>query len=223
MTGGTLHMDRIWHRLRAWLIPVLTSASLQAGAQTFEAVELPDSIWALMQGLSCPEGHDADRRELRFLRLSHYDFDGRVQQGEMVCNRLIADDLIYIFRRLYQARYPIARMRLIDEYGADDLRSMEANNTSCFCYRAVAGSRKLSRHSLGMAVDINPLYNPCLYLRSGKVVPAGGAAYARQRDTRRDIPGKIDHGDLCYRLFHERGFRWGGDWRTLKDYQHFEK
>ncbi len=194
-----------------------------ARAQVFEATAVPDSIWSLMQGRSCPGGHDVNRHTLRYLSLSHYDFKGQVQQGEMVCNRLIADDLLYIFRRLYEARYPIARMRLIDEYDADDRRSMADNNTSCFCYRRVAGSKTLSRHSLGMAVDINPLYNPCLYLRSGKVAPPEGAAYARNRDRRKDIPGKIDHADLCYRLFIERGFRWGGDWRTLKDYQHFEK
>lgn len=210
-------------KIRLWSVLVLMFVSVQAGAQGFEVAEVPDSIWNMMQGRSCPEGHDVDRHELRYLHLVHYDFNGRVCQGEMICNRLIADDIVYIFRRLYESRYPIACMQLIDEYGADDLRSMAANNTSCFCYRAVAGSKKLSRHSLGMAVDINPLYNPCLYVRSGKVVPLEGADYARNRDRRKDIPGKIDHDDLCFRLFTERGFRWGGDWRTLKDYQHFEK
>lgn len=210
-------------KIRLWSVLVLMFVSVQSGAQGFEVAEVPDSIWNMMQGRSCPEGHDVDRHELRYLHLVHYDFNGRVCQGEMICNRLIADDIVYIFRRLYESRYPIACMQLIDEYGADDLRSMAANNTSCFCYRAVAGSKKLSRHSLGMAVDINPLYNPCLYVRSGKVVPLEGADYARNRDRREDIPGKIDHDDLCFRLFTERGFRWGGDWRTLKDYQHFEK
>ncbi|MCM1372711.1 MAG: M15 family metallopeptidase [Bacteroides sp.] len=213
----------VWQKMGLWFMLVLMLVSVQAGAQIFEIAEVPDSIWDMMQGRSCPKGHDVNRLELRYLRLAHYDFDGGVRQGEMICNRLIADDIVYIFRCLYEARYPIACMRLIDEYGADDLRSMAANNTSCFCYRAVAGSKKLSRHSLGMAVDINPLYNPCLYVRSGKVVPSEGAAYASNRDKRRDIPGKIDHTDLCFRLFTERGFRWGGDWRTLKDYQHFEK
>lgn len=213
----------IVQNVRFCFVLVLMVVSVQVVAQIFEVAEVPDSIWNMMQGHSCPEGHDVNRHELRYLHLAHYDFDGRVRQGEMVCNRLIADDIVYIFRRLYESRYPIACMRLIDEYEADDLRSMAANNTSCFCYRIVAGSKKLSRHSLGMAVDINPLYNPCLYVRSGKVVPSEGVAYARDRDRRKDIPGKIDHDDLCFRLFTERGFRWGGDWRTLKDYQHFEK
>ena len=141
----------------------------------------------------------------------------------MVCNRQIVDDLLYIFRKLYEAEYPIARMRLIDEYEADDHRSMADNNTSCFCYRRIAGSNSLSKHSRGMAVDVNPLYNPCLYVRSGRVLPPEGKAYAHDRAKRKGIPGKIDSADLCYRLFLSRGFRWGGSWRSLKDYQHFEK
>jgi hypothetical protein len=176
-----------------------------------------------MQGRSYPQGCEVPRSDLRYLELSYVDFEGHEHLGQMVCNRHIADDLLYIFRRLYEARYPIASMRLIDDYGADDARSMAANNTSCFCYRRVAGSTALSKHSRGMAVDVNPLYNPCVYVRSGRVLPPEGRAYAHGRDRCKDIPGKIDTADLCYRLFVSRGFRWGGAWRTLKDYQHFEK
>lgn len=202
------------------LLLLMTQAS---EGQVFTSEEVPDSIWDKMQGRSYPWGCGVPRAELRFLQLSHYDFDGNRHVGQMVCNRLIADDLVFIFRELYEARYPIARMRLIDEYKADDLRSMADNNTSCFCYRPVAGGKQLSKHSRGMAVDINPLYNPCLYVRSGQVLPPEGEAYVHNRDRRKDIPGKIDTADLCYRLFTSRGFRWGGSWRSLKDYQHFEK
>lgn len=191
--------------------------------QTFSSQELPDSIWQLMQGRSYPQNCSIPREDLRFLQLSHYGFDKKEYLGQMVCNRLIADDLVYIFRELYNARYPIACMRLVDEYEASDLKSMADNNTSCFCYRTVAGSKQLSKHSFGMAVDINPLYNPCLYVRSGKVLPPEGKSFANNRDVREDIPGKIDKSDLCYRLFTSRGFDWGGNWRSLKDYQHFEK
>jgi hypothetical protein len=141
----------------------------------------------------------------------------------MVCNHLIADDLLYIFSKLYEARYPIASIKLIDTYDANDNLSMAANNTSSFCYRMVHGSKTLSKHSQGMAVDVNPLFNPCVYVRSGKVLPTEGRPYAFHRTKRNDIPGKIDTTDLCYRLFTKRGFKWGGAWRTLKDYQHFEK
>lgn len=192
-------------------------------AQVFTAQDIPDSIWVRMQGRSYPQGCGIARSELRYLELSHYDFNGEEHIGQMVCNRQIADDLLYIFRELYEAEYPIGRMRLIDDYDASDQLSMADNNTSCFCYRRIAGSKTLSKHSTGMAVDVNPLYNPCLYVRSGRVLPPEGKPYARDCDRRKDILGKIDTADLCYRLFLYRGFRWGGSWRSLKDYQHFEK
>lgn len=209
--------------LRYLLLLMLSFPAVVSNGQVFTSVEMPDSIWHRMQGRSYPQGCEVPRSDLRYLELSYVDFEGHEHLGQMVCNRHIADDLLYIFRRLYEARYPIASMRLIDDYGADDARSMAANNTSCFCYRRVAGSTALSKHSRGMAVDVNPLYNPCVYVRSGRVLPPEGRAYAHGRDRRKDIPGKIDTADLCYRLFVSRGFRWGGAWRTLKDYQHFEK
>ena len=196
---------------------------LASQAQVFTAQNIPDSIWTRMQGRSYPQECGIARSELRYLELSHYDFDGEEHIGQMVCNRQIADDLLYIFRKLYEAEYPIARMRLIDDYDASDQRSMADNNTSCFCYRRIAGSETLSKHSRGMAVDVNPLYNPCLYVRSGRVLPPEGKPYAHNRSKRKDITGMIDASDLCYRLFISRGFRWGGSWRSLKDYQHFEK
>ena len=209
--------------LRYLLLLMLSFPAVVSNGQVFTSVEMPDSIWTKMQGRSYPQGCEVPRSDLRYLELSYVDFEGHEHLGQMVCNRHIADDLLYIFRRLYEARYPIASMRLIDDYGADDARSMAANNTSCFCYRRVAGSTALSKHSRGMAVDVNPLYNPCVYVRSGRVLPPEGRAYAHGRDRRKDIPGKIDATDLCYRLFVSRGFRWGGAWRSLKDYQHFEK
>lgn len=209
--------------LRYLLLLMLSFPAVVSNGQVFTSVEMPDSIWHRMQGRSYPQGCEVPRSDLRYLELSYVDFEGDEHLGQMVCNRHIADDLLYIFRRLYEARYPIASMRLIDDYGADDARSMAANNTSCFCYRRVAGSTALSKHSRGMAVDVNPLYNPCVYVRSGRVLPPEGRAYAHGRDRRKDIPGKIDTADLCYRLFVSRGFRWGGAWRSLKDYQHFEK
>ena len=209
--------------VRYIILCIVVLQSLALSAQVFIAREIPDSIWARMQGHSYPQECRIARSELRYLELSFVDFDGREHVGQMVCNKQIANDLLYIFRQLYEARYPIASMRLIDDYEADDSRSMASNNTSCFCYRRVAGSKSLSKHSRGMAVDINPLYNPCVYVKSGRVLPPEGNKYAHDRDKRKDIPSKIDTTDLCYRLFVSRGFRWGGTWRTIKDYQHFEK
>lgn len=157
------------------------------------------------------------------IEVRYYDFEGKVQKGELICNKAITKDLKEIFGALYKAKYPIARVEPIERYGNDDERSMTANNTSCYCNRKISGSKRLSKHAQGLAVDINPLYNPCVNTRTGKVEPKAGTKYACNRDKRKDIPGKIDRSDLCYRLFVQHGFSWGGAWKTKKDYQHFEK
>ena len=192
-------------------------------ARWFEAVPLPAEVFARMQGHSYGSECTVDTAELRYLMVIHHDGHGAVRRGEMVCNRAIASDLIAIFRQLYDRGYPIERMELIDNYGADDVKSMEANNTSCFNFRKVAGSSKLSAHSRGLAVDINPLYNPYVKLNKQggmKVSPESGRRYV---DRSSDFPYRITRDDLVCRLFRARGFVWGGDWRSLKDYQHFEK
>lgn len=189
----------------------------------FVAQAVSDRVMQRMQGKSYAEGCTVARSDLRYVKVLHYTADGRIQLGELVCHRDISADLVSIFRQLFQARYPIERMVLIDDYDAQDEASMAANNTSCFCYRRVAGSKKLSAHSVGRAVDINTLYNPCVRKgRNGqlKVTPKAGARYA---DRTKKFDYKITAGDLCCRLFKQHGFRWGGDWRSVKDYQHFEK
>ena len=189
----------------------------------FTADTLTDEVFRRMEGRSFPEGCRVKRSDLRYLQVLHYDAEGQVKRGEMVCNKAIADDLIDIFQKLYEAHYPIERMQLIDDYGADDEQSMRANNSSCFCYRTVEGSTKLSKHAQGLAVDINTLYNPCVRTRKDGTVlvqPATGKKYTKRS---RKFPYKITRGDLLFRLFTGHGFTWGGDWRTVKDYQHFEK
>ena len=116
----------------------------------------------------------------------------------------------------------IQRMRLPDEYNADDELQMCDNNTSCFCYRKVSGSKNLSKHARGLAIDVNPLYNPYIrYRKDGSQIiePANAKPYA---DRSKQYRYKIDKNDLCYKLFIKHGFTWGGAWRTMKDYQHFE-
>ena len=190
----------------------------ESRSPVFTAVPVPPEVETRMRGCSYPEGAGIRLDELRYLRLSYVDFDGKEQVGEMVCNAAIAGDLLDIFRGLYEARYPIRSIRLIDDFGGDDDASMAADNTSCFNYRPKTGMRTLSRHALGLAVDVNPFENP--YVRHALIKPAAAAEYA---DRSRDFPHKIDKDDLCYRLFREHGFSWGGVWRSVKDYQHFEK
>lgn len=208
--------------MRIGLLIFLLFLSTLVKAQNFTAMTIPDNVWKSMQGKSVPRGCTVGRNQLRYLKVLHYGKDGKVHQGEIVCNKSIAQDLLDIFRELYKAKYSIERISLIDNYGADDTRSMEANNTSCFNFRFMTGSRtRISKHGKGMAIDINPLYNP--YVKGSKVDPPSGRTYANNRDSRSDIPMKIDCNDLCYKLFIKHGFKWGGSWKTMKDYQHFEK
>ncbi len=191
--------------------------------QTFSIDTISDEVFQRMKGKSYGSDCSVPRSELRYLRLSHYGGDGMIHDGELVCNKMIANDLKEIFQVLFKHKYPIERMRLIDDYDADDERSMTDNNTSCFNFRTIAGSKKLSKHSLGLAIDINPLYNPCVKQskNGGTIVqPASARRYANRK---KRWPYKITKGDLCYRLFVEHGFKWGGEWRSLKDYQHFER
>ncbi len=182
-------------------------------------------LWFLLMAIWPMKAHAQSPQpvQLDTLVVKHIDFKGQTQQGMLVCNQSISKDLKEIFAELYRQKYPIERIRPISEYKNDDENSMRANNTSCYCYRPVKGSRKMSKHALGLAVDINPLYNPCVRrLKDGtlQIQPSTGKPYV---DRSKTFKYKITKQDLCYRLFIQHGFRWGGSWRTVKDYQHFEK
>lgn len=199
------------------------SALAQGRYEGFGIYEIDDMVYARIKGKSYKEGCRIPLSELRYLTVLHYDGDGNVKRGELICNKAIAEDLLDIFQNLYNAKYAIERVALIDDYDADDAKSMAANNTSCFNYREVAGSKKLSNHALGRAIDINPLYNPMVKVTKGstRVSPEEGRPYANR--SKKEIPYKIDRTDLCYKEFIAHGFKWGGNWKSKKDYQHFEK
>lgn len=190
--------------------------------EEFYVSEIPDDIFEKMQGKSYKEDCTVPREDLRYVHVLHMGFDGETKEGELVVNKAIADDVCDIFEKLYEADYPIEKIRLVDEYDADDEASMSDNNSSAFNFRFISHTTKISKHGLGMAVDINTLYNPYVKTVDGKrsVEPANASDYV---DRSADFPYKIDHDDLCYRLFKEHGFSWGGDWQHSKDYQHFEK
>ncbi len=186
----------------------------------FEKKELDDSIIRRIEKYSCKKGFcTKDLKELRYLKVSYIDFNGQHKVGEIICNMHIADDLLEIFSNLYDAKYPIERIQLIDDYMGDDTISMQNNNTSAFNFRYIASKNKLSMHAEGLAIDINPLYNPQVF-ENGSFVPREAALYKDRSVTKKHM---IDHDDLAYKLFIKHGFTWGGDWTQNKDYQHFEK
>ncbi|MEA5004119.1 MAG: M15 family metallopeptidase [Christensenella sp.] len=198
--------------------PSPTPEGMVALAEGFTYESVPQDVRERMMGKSYPEGCPVPFDDLRYVRIKHIGFDGLMHEGELIVNAKIADDILEIFKELYEAAYPIEKIRLIDEYDAVDEASMTDNNTSSFCYRTISGSSKLSYHARGLAVDVNTLYNP--YVSSKKIEPAAGKAYAYDRDD--GNPYYINEDDLCYKLFTEHGFFWGGHWNTVKDYQHFE-
>lgn len=187
----------------------------------FYASDIPDKIWKNMQGKSYPKDCTIEKNDLRYVHVLYVDFGGRTCEGELIVNKVIAQDIVEIFWELYQAEYPIERIALIDEYDGDDEQSMEDNNTSAFNYRVIARTDIISQHGKGLAIDINPFYNPQVKTTEDgvMVMPEDAVAYV---DRTQNFQYKIDHDDLCYKLFTEHGFTWGGDWNTTKDYQHFE-
>lgn len=188
---------------------------------SFYISEISDELFAKMYGKTFKTDCTVKREDLRYLHLLHIDFDGNTKEGEMVCNKLIANDLIEIFKELYDKKYQIEKIRLMDEYDADDETAMRDNNSSCFNFRFISHTTKVSKHGLGVAVDINTLYNPYIKIVDGQRVlePATAEAYV---DRTKDFPHKIDENDLACKLFIEHGFEWGGSWENVKDYQHFE-
>ena len=165
----------------------------------------------------CPIGLE----DLRYLRLSYVDFAGEARTGELVVHREVARAVVGVFERVYAARWPIARMQLVDDFGGDDDRSMAADNTSAYNCRQVAGSASWSEHAYGRAIDVNPVQNP--YVQAGSVDPPAGQPFA---DVDRSpgaeaARGVVRAGDVVVRAFAEVGWEWGGDWTSSKDYQHF--
>jgi hypothetical protein len=162
----------------------------------------------------CPVGLD----KLRLLRLDYVGFDGEVHRGRLVVHARHDDEIRSVFRRLFELGFPIRRMQLIDRYGADDHRSMAADNTSAFNCRFVAGTNRWSMHAYGKAVDINPVENP--YVSGSHVSPPAGEPFA---DRSRDARGMVHAGDDIVDAFaRQAGWEWGGAWSgSTKDYQHF--
>ena len=187
---------------------------------------LTDTVKKRITGISYPEeGCTVPYEDLNYVSLRYMDFNGQEQTGELICNKAIAQDMVEIFYELYRNEYRLESVRLIDEYGGDDTASMAENNTSCFNYRVVDGTTNLSKHAYGLAIDVNPYYNPYVVFQrnadgSDYISPPGSEIYA---DRSQSFAYKIDENDLCYRLFTAHGFPWGGNCYSTKVYLHFQQ
>lgn len=196
---------------------ISSEESIEETKPTFSYSNISDDIKNKMLGLSMPENKPLSFDDLNYLTLNYYGFDGLIHEGEMIVDKRIASEVVDIFKEVYGKKYPIDKIRLIDEYNAVDNLSMADNNSSSFCYRTIANTSIVSNHGKGLAIDINPLQNP--HVVGDTVNPKEGYVFADRSNIQM---GMIVEGDDLYNAFVKRGWSWGGHWKN-PDYQHFEK
>ena len=182
---------------------------------THSVAGIDPALAARMTPASWRPGCPVSLAELRLVTLSHMDFRGAERTGQLVVHRNAVDVTVAMFRAMWEEGFPIHSMRLIDEFGGSDAASMEANNTSAFNCRTVAGTTRFSEHAWGTAIDVNPVQNP--YVSSAGVEPAAGAPYVDRSNVR---AGMLVEGGAAINVVDFVGWGWGGRWRSVKDYQH---
>lgn len=204
----------------------------------FSIYNLPDSKIASMVDCGVWQPDCPVKLEyLRLLEITHVDFDGQNKTGHIVVHQAMSENVILIFKQLYQRRFPIAQVETIEVFGGDDDVSMRANNSSCFNYRKIKGTDRFSIHSYGLAIDINPVQNPCISFLDSQnklidtqenlneldqyhkkiIDPVSGENYLDRNNQR---PGMVEP---IVDIFKDNGFDiWGGDWQNPVDYHHFQ-
>ena len=179
-----------------------------------------DSDITLAQALRKYSPPEFQKRQ-RLIEVLYYSFDGKIHKGQLVIEERLVGDIREVFRVALKNKFPIGSVIPIshDKFYQDgewneDEQSMLSNNCSAFNYRTVTGGASLSKHAYGFAIDINPVQNP--YSKGDVVLPAG-AVYDPS------VPGTLTEECPVVKTFKRLGWTWGGNWKTLKDYQHFEK
>jgi len=173
----------------------------------------------MLKGHSWHKGCPVPLQDLRYLRIPYIGFDYEPHVGEMVVHKEVADEVVDIFHALYTSGYPIHKMKLVSHYKANDWQSIEADNTSAFNCRNATGSKKWSKHSYGKAIDINPIENPYVF-RSRKSSHKSSMNYIKRKPNH---PAVALKRSKIVQIFKRRGWKWGGEWKGAKDYQHFYK
>ncbi len=193
---------------------MLAASAAQAAPADWTAVP----VTAARLGSSHRPGCPVRVADLRLVRVVHWRFDGRQARGELVVHRDVAAAVLRVFRALHAARFPLAQVTTVERFGADDDRAMAANATTAYNCRRVTGGTGWSEHAYGRAIDVDPVQNP--YVRGRTVAPRAGRAYLDRTDVR---PGMVVPGGPVVRAFTAQGWSWGGDYRSLRDYQHFSR
>jgi poly-gamma-glutamate synthesis protein (capsule biosynthesis protein) len=178
----------------------------------------------MIKGNAYKEGCPVGLKDLRYLRIRHMDFSGNTVMGEMVVHHDVSEEVVEIFDALYGIGYPVKKMKLVSAYHGNDWQSIEAGNTSAFNCRNATGSKKWSKHSYGKAIDLNPIENPYIS-RSGRISHVASLKYAKRKHHNDSAADKamLVKEDKAIKIFKKYGWRWGGDWTRVKDYQHFSK
>ncbi len=185
-----------------------------------EISAIPENIRRQMTGTTWEKDCPVSLDQLSYLRVSYWGFDDAPHVGELIVNGAIARNTVAAFKELFEMRFPIESMKLPSYYANHPDDASAANNTSAFCYRKDAQSPgKLSLHSYGIAVDLNPFYNPAP-VAGGKVEPEGAEMYL---DRSVKHKGMIREGDKVFRIMAKHGWAWGGFFRQGVDPMHFEK
>ncbi len=200
-------------------LALVVAAGPSAGTTPFRGTvsTIGPALRAYMTGRSWHPGCPVALSQLRLLTLTYQGFDRRPHTGKLVVNADVANTVVSVFRRLYDARFPIRRMRLVDDYGGNDFRSIEADNTSAFNCRAATGSTHWSNHAYGLAIDVNTIENP--YVDSGQTSHPASRPYLDRSWHR---PGMAYPGGVLVEAFASVGWGWGGSWSgSIHDYQHF--
>jgi hypothetical protein len=210
-----------WSQLEAVALIVVLLVAMATparGGAPFSASvsRIGPTLRVTMTGVSWRPGCPVALRDLRLVTARHWGFDGRLRVGRLVVHRDVAADIVTVLRRLYDARFPIRRMALVDRYGASDFRSIEADNTSAFNCRYVEGTTRWSEHAYGRAIDVNPIENP--YVSGGQTSHPASVPYLDRTPCRR---GMACPGNALVRAFRAVGWGWGGEWTSVQDYQHF--
>jgi poly-gamma-glutamate synthesis protein (capsule biosynthesis protein) len=179
----------------------------------------------MIKGDSWRKGCPVSLHNLRYLQMSHLNFKGQTSMGEMIVHKDVADEVVYMFEELYNMNYAINKMHLVSDYKANDWQSIESDNTSAFNCRRATGKKTWSKHSYGKAIDINPIANPYIS-KTGYISHKASYKYKKRRHV--DINNLADRAlllpnDPATKLFKSYGWKWGGDWTRVRDYQHFSK
>jgi len=211
-------------QMKKLMIIFIFTFGVYAEYQAHISIITPEIKIRMIQGKSYRVGCPVDLEDLRYVTLTYKNFTRKYVTGELVVHKDVADEVVKIFEVLYDADYPINQMRLVSDFGGNDWKSIEADNTSAFNCRNATGSKKWSKHSYGRAIDINPIENPYVF-SSGHISHKASMPYKNRihvKDTSADKAVLLPN-DEAVKIFKKHGWQWGGEFSGEKDYQHFQE